>query len=111
LRALTQHVEARGHLGELLGAALPVEHELVGRELRIELDVGVRPERFERNRDRADGRDVEPRVGLAPVFDEREIRACSRARAPLGRVRGAGAVADLSGSVLWSLFRRNSRGS
>ena len=36
--------------------------------------------RVERDRDRADGRHVQARVGLAPILDEREVRARARAR-------------------------------
>ena len=89
-RALAEQVEARGDLRELIGAALPVEHELVGGEPRVELDVRVGPERVERDRDRAYGRHVEPRVRLAPVLYEREVRARPRARVPrAGRLRGS----------------------
>ncbi len=84
-RALAKQVEACGNLRELIGAAPAVERELVGGEPIVELDFGVRPQRIERDRDRADRGHVEPRVGLAPVLHEREIGARPSARAPAAR--------------------------
>ena len=75
-----QQIEAGGDLREILVAAHPVQRELVARDARRELDRRLREQRVERDRDRADGRHVQARVGLAPIFDEREIGAGARSR-------------------------------
>jgi hypothetical protein len=78
-----------GALAKLIGAALTVERQLVGGEALVELDLRIGPQRVERDRDRADRRHVEPRVGLAPVLHEREIRARTRTRGPLRSIHGS----------------------
>ena len=73
-------IETGGDLREILVAARPVQRELVARETGRELDRRLREQRVERDRDRADGRHVQARIGLAPIFDEREIGAGARSR-------------------------------
>src|SRR5690606_25295298 len=68
-------VEACGHARELLRLRAAVELELVRRERRIEAHVGLGPETVERDRYRADCRNLQPLVGLAPILHERDIRA------------------------------------
>ena len=81
-RLRAQQIETRRDLASLLRDGAAVEHELVASQAPASSStVGVGPQRVERDRNRADGRHVQARVGLAPILDECEVRAGACARA------------------------------
>src|SRR5439155_6053497 len=68
-----RHAAERARVG--VGA---VEHERVAGELAVEGDGGARRQPVERERERADGRQIQPGVALAPVLHERNVGVGAR---------------------------------
>src|SRR5207248_619867 len=65
----------RHALGGLARLAIGAEEEAIAVERGVEVDLGARQHPVERERQAADRGQVEVRVTLAPVFDERDVRA------------------------------------
>ena len=77
----------RRRSSQVLVAAHAVQRQLVAGGAGRELHRRLREQRVERDRDRADGRHVQTRVGLAPIFDEREVGAGAGSRRAAERCR------------------------